>query len=112
MESNKTQFHKKDKTTQDDILFHLAEILIDLTRIKLDYNRNSAIVYKMNNLSEKINLIIELYKTNDSQKYRALKNYLNRLIVEDPNLKGIILHIENTRCHNAKGSVKMAKIEI
>lgn len=97
---------------EDDILFHFEEIAIDLSRIKLDYNRDNGLVYKMNSILSKLNLIIELHSQLDKPIFKALKIKVNKMISENPQLKGIILHIENSRCKDSVGKIETFKIII
>ncbi|MBN8643119.1 MAG: hypothetical protein J0L86_15010 [Flavobacteriales bacterium] len=112
MESNNSNCLKTTTKIEDDVIFHLNQILIDFQRIKLDYNKDVGIGHKMDNLINKVKLITELYKRIDSKNYRNLKNYLNNEISINPNLKGFIVYIENSRCNNKKGEIKKVKIEI
>lgn len=111
MESNKISKTHQSKI-EDDILFHFEEILIDLSRIKLDNNRNNALVHKMDCITSKLILIIGLYNRMDKPIFRALKIKINTLISENPNLKGIILYIENSRCKELIGEFEKIRINI
>lgn len=110
MESNSTQIHHSK--IEDDILFHFEEIAIDLSRIKLDYNRDTSLTYKMDCILSKLKLIIELYNHLDKPIFKALKIKVNKMISENPQLMGIILHIENSRCTELTGKIETFKIKI
>ena len=96
----------------DDILYHFELIATDLQRLKLDYNRDVAICYKVENIITKIEIIIQLYFELDKPIFRALKIKVNSLIKDNPQLKGIILHIENSRCNEDGGTLEKFKIVI
>ena len=96
----------------DDILHHFELIAIDLQRLRLDYNRDVAICYKVENLINKLEVIIQLYLMQDKPIFRALKIKINNLIKDNPTLKGIILHIENNRCTDECGHIEKFKIVI
>lgn len=110
MESNNSQYY--NSKIEDDILFHFEEILTDLSRIKLDNNRNNAIVHKMDTIISKLSIIIGLYNRMDKPIFKALKIKVNTLISENPNLKGIILHIENSRNKDISGKIETFKITV
>lgn len=110
MESNSTKKHLMK--IEDDILFHFKEIATDISRIKLDYNRNNALVIKMNYILSKLDLIVGLYIQLDKPIFRALKIKVNKMISENPELKGIMIHIENERCINSEGKIESFKIKI
>lgn len=110
MESDKSKSHHSK--IEDDIIFHFTEILIDLSRIKLDNNRNNALVHKIDCLTSKLTLIIGLYNCMDKPIFRALKIKVNKLISENPELKGIIIHIENSRNKNIIGKIETFKISV
>lgn len=97
---------------EDDILFHLEQISIDLSRLKLDYSRDSALQYYIENLNKKIELITGLYLRNDKPIYRALKNKINSLVKLNPNLNSINVIIRNTRCENPNGKSEKFYLEI
>ena len=111
MENNNPIITNNSKT-EDDILFHFNEVLTDLSRIQLDYNRDTGIVFKINSLIDKIHLITLLYKQQDKPIFKALKIKINKMVVENPQLKGIILHIENSRCKEENGKIESFKIKI
>lgn len=97
---------------QDDILFHLELILIDLERLKLDFNRNPAIVSSCKNMMEKIVLVGQLHDRYDKPVFRAVKNKINKLVVENHSLKGIIIHVQNSRCKEQTGTISQFKITV
>ena len=100
------------KNIPDDILYHLEVMLIDLERLKLDYNRDTTIVFTSNNLIQKVLLVCQLYNDFDKPIFRALKNTINDMIRKDRNLRGIIVHIDNSRCTESAGKVQKFKISI
>ncbi len=100
------------KNISDDILYHFELMLIDLNRLKIDYNRDAAIQYAVENLSKKIVTIIQLYERYDKPRFRAIKNKINQLVATNPNVKGFIIHVANTRCKNEQGTIEKFKIEI
>ncbi len=104
--------NESKKIGSDDILYHLELILIDLNRLKLDYNRDTAIQYAIENLSNKVITIFQLYERYDKPIFRGMKNKINQLVATDPNLKGFIIYVSNTRCLNETGTIKKFKIEI
>ncbi len=108
MENNKGY----QTTIEDDILFHFEQISIDLSRLKLDYNRDAALQFSMDSLRKKIEVIVGLYERNDKPIFRALKNKINTLIKENPNLNSINLVIRNTRCKDANGKSVKFYLEI
>lgn len=108
MENNKQHQSK----IEDDILYHFEHILIDLARLKLDYNRDVAIQFSVEGLRKKIELIIGLYERNDKPIFRALKNKINTLIADNPNLKSINVIIRNTRCKGVNGKSEKFYLEI
>jgi hypothetical protein len=93
----------------DDIVYHLELILRDLYRLKLDYNRDDRIVYTSDFISNKILLVVSLYLESGNNNFFALRNKLNTLFKEDPNIKGVIVQIENSKSNCADGAVKYFK---
>lgn len=106
--------HKQriNKEIPDDILYHLGLLLVDFAWLKLDYNRDQVIQSKVEKLNHKVLTIIELYQRHDKPIFRAVKNKINQLTVSNQNLKGIIIHVENTRCESLEGEIKKFKIQI
>ena len=100
------------KNIPDDILFHMEVVLIDLERLKLDYNRDSAIVFTCNNLIQKLLLVCQLYNDFDKPIFRTLKNTINDMVRKDRNLRGIIVHVENSRCADEIGTIQKFKVII
>lgn len=96
----------------DDILYHLGLLLVDFAWLKLDYNRDEVIQSKIEKLNQKVLTIIELYQRHDKPIFRTIKNKINHLIATNPNLKGVIVHIENSRCTESIGSIQKFKITI
>lgn len=90
----------------DDILYHLELILSDLYRLKLDYNRDDRIVYASEFISNKILLVISLYSESGNKNFIALRNKINTLFKENPNIMGIIVRIENSKKTCDNGIVK------
>ena len=97
---------------EDDILYHLGLILIDLERLKLDFNRTPTIIVVCESLMHKIVLISQLHERYDKPIFKALKNKINELVMSDPFLKGISIHVENSRCKNQNGKIKRFKITV
>ena len=91
---------------EDDILFQLSKLIIDLSRLQLDYNRDDGIVLKAEKMIKTILIIIALYENQDKPIFRALKIKLNRLIATNPSLKGVLIEIENSKCEIANGTIE------
>ena len=90
----------------DDIVYHLELILRDLYRLKLDYNRDDRIVHASDFISNKILLVVSLYLESGGKNFLALRNKLNGLFKEDPNIKGVIVQIINSKSNCADGTIK------
>ena len=112
MMENKAQLRTHISKIEDDLLFHLCDLLTDLGRIQIDYNRDSGLLFKAKSLTEKVLLIIQLYERQDKPVFRALKTKINKMIAENPHLKGIIVHIENSRCIKLNGKIERIKLKI
>ena len=108
MEKNKSHQSK----IEDDILFHLEQMAIDLLRIKIDYNRDLAIQHSVEILLKKIELVTGIYKRNDKPAFRALKIKINSLVVNNPDLNSILVVIRNTRCVDLNGKSEKFYLEI
>jgi hypothetical protein len=93
----------------DDVIYHLELILKDLYRLKVDYNRDERIVHASDFISNKILLIVSLYLESGGKNYLALRNKLNTLFKEDPNIKGVIVQIENSKSNCPNGTIKHFK---
>lgn len=93
----------------DDVIYHLELILQDLYRLKVDYNRDERIVHASDFISNKILLIVSLYLESGGKNFLALRNKLNTLFKEDPNIKGVIVQIENSKSNCANGTIKHFK---
>lgn len=105
--------HKPHQTKiDDDIFYHLELILIDLERLELDFNREKAIVVACQNLKQKTLMVSRLYDRYDKPIFKAIKNMINSQIASEPNLKGILISVENSRCKSEKGFIKKLKISI
>lgn len=96
----------------DDVLFHLEILLTDCEQLKIDYNRDPVIEYKIDKMAAKILMVMRLYHRQDKPSFRALKNKINNSISTKLNLKGIIVYIENSRCKDLNGTVEKFKIEV
>lgn len=104
--------NNSEKIITDDILYHLDIMLADIERLKIDYNRDSVIQYVTDSLSRKVLTVIQLYERYDKPVFRALKNKVNGSIATNPNLKGFIICIDNTRFESNNGIIEKFKIEI
>lgn len=93
----------------DDVIYHLELILLDLYRLKVDYNRDERIVHASDFISNKVLLIVSLYLESGGKNFLALRNKLNTLFKEDPNIKGVIVQIENSKSNCANGTIKHFK---
>jgi hypothetical protein len=93
----------------DDVIHHLELILQDLYRLKVDYNRDDRIVNASDFIANKILLVITLYLESGGKNFIALRNKLNSLFREDPNLKGVLVQIENSKGDSTNGTIKHFK---
>lgn len=90
----------------DDVVYHLELILTDLYRLKIDYNRDPRITHATDFLINKINLVGEIYLSQNTKNFQALRNQLNSIFKEEPNTLGVIVRVENSKCNNVNGIVK------
>lgn len=86
---------KKENEIFDDVNFHLTTIVADLTRIKIENNRNLILVHSLNNIKERVQTIIQLMLVANSSTFVELANQVNKLFSIDSELSKVIVVITN-----------------
>ncbi len=87
----------KPQNYVSDALSHLEILKTDLTRLRLDYNRDNTLVYATSKLIESCQFIEQLIKGYDNPNFKLLSNTINSLLIKDADLHGILITIKKSR---------------
>jgi hypothetical protein len=79
----------------DDVNFHLTNILTDISKLKLEYNRDLTLIHWINNIKQKLETILELLLVSNSQTFIQLANEVNKLFVLDCEMSKVQVLIIN-----------------
>ena len=79
----------------NDVNFHLTNILTDISKLKLEYNRDLTLIYWINNIKQKLETILELLLVSNSQTFIQLANEVNKLFVLDCEMSKVQVLIIN-----------------
>lgn len=79
----------------NDVNFHLTNILTDISKLKLEYNRDLILIHWINNIKQKLETILELLFVSNSQTFIQLANEVNRLFVLDSEMSKVQVLIIN-----------------
>jgi hypothetical protein len=79
-----------------DAFYYLDNLKFNLTKIKLAYNRDRAIVNHIDNLLKDCELIQLIVQSYDSYNFRLLCNMINNSFA-DPNSHGVLVFIIKKR---------------
>lgn len=93
-----------------DALVHLETLKTDLSRLRLDYNRDSNLVYATSRHIESCELIGQLVKTYDNPNFKLLSNTINSLLLQDSELHGILITIKKGKHRDNFNHCKMASV--
>lgn len=75
-----------------DAFYHLNNLKFNLTKLKLAYNRDRAIVNNIDHLLEVCELILNIIKRYDIHNFRRLCDNINSSFL-DPNSHGVLAYI-------------------
>ena len=79
----------------NDVNFHLTNILTDISKLKLEYNRDLILIHWINNIKQKLETILELLLVSNSQTFIQLANEVNKLFVLDSEMSKVQVLIIN-----------------
>ena len=79
----------------NDVNFHLTNILTDISKLKLEYNRDLILIHWINNIKQKLETILELLLVSNSQTFIQLANEVNKLFVLDCEMSKVQVLIIN-----------------
>lgn len=87
----------------NDVSFHLTNILTDISKQKLEYNRDLTLIQWLNSIKQKLETINELLFVSNSQTFIELANEVNKLFALDGEMSKVqILVINHKRNINNK----------
>lgn len=93
-----------------DIFYHLDNLKVDLTRLKILYNRERNIVNSVDSLINDCDLIQLILRSYDNNNFRLMCNMINIMLLNNPELQ--IITVEIIIGKNCKNQIrsKIAKI--
>lgn len=100
----------KSQNFVSDALVHLETLKTDLSRLRLDYNRDSSLVYATSKHIESCVLIGQLIKSYDNHNFKSLSNNINNLLLKDSELHGVCILIKKKKHAANFDHSKMATI--
>ena len=93
-----------------DALSHLNTMKIDFARLRLDYNRDNALVHATGRFIESCELIGQLIKGYDNHNFKSLSNNINSVLLADTELHGVLIKIKKSKHTDNFDNSKMATI--
>jgi hypothetical protein len=99
-----------NQTFISDALSHLDMLKTDFARLRLDYNRDNAIVYSTSKYLESCELIGQLIRSYDNHNFKLLSNYINAILLKDTELHGVLVSIKKSKHLDNFDHSKMASI--
>lgn len=85
-----------NKDLLQDAFYHLENLKFNLTKLKLDYNRDRVIVTYVDHLLKDCELIQLIIQNYDIYSFRSLCNLINNSF-SDPNSHGVLAIIPKKR---------------
>jgi hypothetical protein len=99
-----------NQTYISDALSHLDVLKTDFSRLRLDYNRDSILVYAMGRYIDSCELIGQLIKGYDNHNLKLLSSCINSVLLRDSELHGILVTIKKKKNLENFDHSKMASI--
>uniref|UniRef100_UPI00404B07F2 hypothetical protein n=1 Tax=Flavobacterium sp. TaxID=239 RepID=UPI00404B07F2 len=84
-----------------DYFNHSENLKTDIYRLQIELNQIQHLVYATNHFIKKVNLMETIVKSYDSYNLKFIYNEINRLLIKDPELHGVLItikknmHLEN-----------------
>ncbi len=100
----------KNQILISDALAHLETLKTDLSRLRLDYNRDNTLVYAISRHIESCELIGQLVKSYDNPNFKLLSNTINNLLLQDSELHGILITLKKSKHRESFNHSKMATV--
>lgn len=92
---------KRAPFTLDDVFFHTSELKTNLSRLILDNNKNSSLVYTCNSFLQKTELIENIIRIYDNLNLKKIHNEVNKVIFDNPEIHCVNIVLKRD-CFNSK----------
>lgn len=112
MQDTKIKSNQHISKTDDDFLYHIQMVKTDIARLYLDHNSDKSIQYFAESTTRELDIAIACYLDQDKSIFRKLKNDVNGLIKKNPNQKGIMIKLENSRSRSDSMEINYLKYQI